>query len=141
MNIYEYTMLIHQLATIMQKIKQIQYLNDTLSLIKRNFTGTCIHCLIAINNYFLEFGLFILVVWVFVFLSEIRGSHLSSYFQSCFTFKISFKRSSPFLQSCTADSSLHPLVYRDPHNKPRCASPTPYHNYCTQVPPLIFKMC
>lgn len=34
MNIYEYTMLIHQLATIMQKIKQIQYLNDTLSLIK-----------------------------------------------------------------------------------------------------------
>lgn len=60
-------MLIHQLATIMQKIKQIQYLNDTLSLIKRNFTGTCIHCLIAINNYFLEFGLFILVVWVFVF--------------------------------------------------------------------------
>lgn len=63
-------MLIHQLATIMQKIKQIQYLNDTLSLIKRNFTGTCIHCPIAINNYFLEFGLFILVVWVFVFIRD-----------------------------------------------------------------------
>lgn len=62
-----------------------------------NFTGTCIHCPIAIDNYFLEFGLFILVVWVFVFYQRSREAishptcnlvsplrfHLSAHLLSC----------------------------------------------------------